>query len=123
MDPVWSPDGERVLFSGADVGTAFPVKAVRADGSPSDAPRLTLTRGARHLAFAPAGRTLVVLRGDIRHKDLWEIDLAGGAERRMTELEPSFDVRDFDVAPDGREIVIEQIQDRSDVVLIELPRP
>jgi Tol biopolymer transport system component len=122
VDPAWSPDGEVVVFSGPDVGTAFEVKAIKADGSPFELPRLALTRGARHLAFMPGGRSLLVLRGEIRHKNLWLIDLATGAERQLTELGPGFTVRDFDISPDGRELVLEQVQEHSDIVLLERGR-
>ncbi|HET6413789.1 MAG TPA: protein kinase, partial [Anaeromyxobacter sp.] len=98
VDPAWSPDGDLVAFSGADVGTTFPVKAVRTDGTPYQLPALTLTRGARHLSFAPRRRSLLVLRGEIRHKDLWLVELEGGVERQVTDLPPDFDVRDFDVS-------------------------
>ncbi len=122
VDPAWSPDGDIVAFSGADVGTTFPVKAVKADASAYRLPAVTLTRGARHLSFMPQRRSLVVLRGEIRHKNLWLIDLETGGEHQVTDLAPDFEVRDFDVSPDGREIVLEQVQQQSDVVLIELPR-
>ena len=118
-DPAWSPDGEIVAFSGADIGTTFPVKAVRADGSAYPQSALTLTRSARHVAFMPQDRSLLVLRGDLRHKDLWLVDLAAGAEHQVTALAPDFDVCDFDVSPDGREIVLERKQVQSDIVLIE----
>jgi hypothetical protein len=36
-------------------------------------------------------------------------------------LPPDFDVRDFDVSPDGEEAVLERVQERSDVVLLDLP--
>ena len=121
-DPAWSPDGEIVVFSGADIGTTFPVKAVRADAGAYPQPALTLTRSARHVAFMPQGRSLLVLRGKISHKDLWLVDLAGGVEHQVTALAPDFDVCDFDVSPDGREIVLERTQAQSDIVLIERPR-
>ena len=50
-DPIWSPSGQFLVYSGADVGTTFPVKAVNADGTPHDLPKLILTRGARRLVF------------------------------------------------------------------------
>jgi len=123
VDPAWSPQGDFVAFSGADVGTTFPIRAVKADGSAFSLPAVTLTRGARHLCFLPQRRALLVLRGEIGHKDLWQIDLETGSEHRVTELESDFDVRDFDVSPDGQEIVLEQVQERSDVVLIERAGP
>jgi Tol biopolymer transport system component len=123
VDPAWAPDGRFVVYSGPDIGTTFSVKAVTAQAAPHSLPTLTLTRGARHLAFLPGGRTLMLLRGDIQHKDLWLIDLATGTERQLTHLPADFDIRDFDVSPDGREVILERSQERSDVVLMDLPRP
>jgi Tol biopolymer transport system component len=122
VDPAWSPDGGIVVFSGADVGTTFPLKAVTAAGDPHRLPQLTLTRGARRVVFLPNGRSLVVMRGELRHKNLWAIDLDTGAERQLTNFAPGFDIRDFDIGPDGREIVVEQVQEHSDIVLIERAR-
>jgi Tol biopolymer transport system component len=123
IDPAWAPDGRFVVYSGPDIGTTFSVKAVTAEGAPYAMPALILTRGARHLAFLPGGRALVLLRGDIQHKDLWLIDLETGVERKLTNLAPEFDIRDFDISPDGREVVLERVQERSNVVLLDLPRP
>jgi dipeptidyl aminopeptidase/acylaminoacyl peptidase len=64
----------------------------------------------------------VVLRGDIEHKDLWLIDLDTGTERRLTDLPPEFDIRDFDISRDGHEVVLDRVQERSDVVLMDIPR-
>ncbi|MGH9714882.1 MAG: DNA-binding protein [Candidatus Acidiferrales bacterium] len=122
LDPTWAPDGRFIVYSGPDVGTTFSVKAVSADATEHSLPPLTLTRGARHLAFLPGGGTLVLLRGEIQHKNLWLIDLETGAERQLTNLPPDFDIRDFDISPDGREVVLERAQDLSDVVLLDLSR-
>jgi len=121
-EPVWAPDGRVLLYSGPDVGTTFAVKAVTAEGRPHPLPSLTLSRGERHLAFLPGGRELVVLRGEIGHKDLWVIDLTSGAERQLTHFNREFNVRDFDISPDGREAVLEQVHEASDIVLIERAR-
>jgi Tol biopolymer transport system component len=123
VDPAWAPDGGFVVYSGADIGTTFSVKAVTGEAAIHPLPDLTLTRGARHLAFLPGGRALVVLRGDIQHKNLWLIDLETGAERQLTNLPPDFNISNFDISPDGSEIVLERVQEHSDVVLLDIPRP
>jgi Tol biopolymer transport system component len=121
IDPAWASDGQLLVYSGPDVGTTFGLMAV-ADGSTHPLQTIMLTRGARHVAFLPGRHAVVALRGEIEHKDLWLIDLETGAEKQLTHLPPEFDVRDFDVSPDGREVVLERVQARSDIVLMDLPR-
>ena len=122
VDPVWSPRGDFLVYSGADVGTTFPVQAVDAAGSRHAIPNLTLSRGARRLRFLPGRSAIVLMRGGIQHKNLWLIDLDTGSERQLTDLSPAFNIRDFDVFADGREIVVERVQEQSDIVLIEVKR-
>jgi Tol biopolymer transport system component len=122
-DPAWAPDGRYVVYTGPDIGTTFAVRAVTSEATPHPLPPLQLTRGARHVAFLPGGSSLVVLRGDMRHKDLWLIDLQTGAETQLTNLPADFDARDFDISPDGHEVVLERTLERSDVVMLDLPRP
>ncbi|MFL6437178.1 MAG: hypothetical protein ACJ71Q_06330 [Terriglobales bacterium] len=118
-DPAWSSDGSFVVYSGPDIGTTFSVKAVTATAAAHPLPPLSLSRGARHLAFLPGGRDLVLLKGDIQHKNLSVIDLKSGAEHQLTNLPPDFDIHDFDISPDGREAVLERVQERSDIVLLQ----
>src|SRR6185437_8136688 len=108
-DPAWAPDGSTLLYSGADIGTTFPVTAASA-GATRATHALTLTRGARHLAFLPGGRLVVFLRGDLRHRDLWQLDLQTGAQQPLVQFPGDFDIADFDVAPDGHEAVVERVQ-------------
>jgi hypothetical protein len=61
-----------------------------------------------------------VLRGEIQHKNLWLIDLQTGTERQLTNLPSDFDISDFDISSDGREAVLERVQVRSDIVLLDL---
>jgi Tol biopolymer transport system component len=122
VDPVWSPDGRFVVYSGPDIGTTLPVRAAAADGRPYAIPSLILTRGARRLAVLRDPSTLIVLRGDIGHKDLWAIDLQGRGERQLTALPPDFAVNDFDVSADGSEVILDKVDNNSDIALIELPR-
>ncbi len=120
QDPVWSPSGTFVAFSGADIGTTFAVSAVTPDGRPYHLGHdLRLTRGARRLVFTREGR-LVVLKGEINHKDLSLIDLATQDEQPLTDVPRQVDIRDFDISADGTEVVLERSQEDSDVVLFEL---
>jgi Tol biopolymer transport system component len=121
LDPVWAPDGRFLIYSGPDIGTTFSAKAVTPESAPQLLPGLTLTRGGRHFALLSGGRELVVLRGEIQHKNIWLINLNTGDERQLTNLPPDFDVRDFDIAPNGRDVVLERMQDRSEVVMLDLP--
>ena len=123
VDPAWAPDGRFVVYSGADIGTAYPVRAATADAVAYPLPALTLTRGARRLAFLHGGRELVFLRGDIRHKNLWSMYMGTAAERQLTYLPADFDIRDFDISKDGPEVVLERVQEHSEVVLVDLHRP
>jgi hypothetical protein len=45
-----------------------------------------------------------------------------GAEHQLTDLPAKFEIGDFDVSPDGKEIVLDQIQDSSSIALLELTR-
>ena len=123
VDPVSAPDGSFLVYSGPDIGTTFSVKSVTPEGKPHTLPPVKLTRGARHLAFLPGGRSLVVLGREIQHKNLWVIDRQTGAERQLTNLPADFEINDFDISPDGHEVVLERVQDRSDIVMLDLSRP
>ena len=128
LDPAWGPRGEFLVYSGMDPGTTFPVKAVSPAGQPHPIPELKLSRGgalgvtqvgARRLRFVPGQAALVVLRGDIQHKDLWATDLTTGEWRQLTNFGRDIVIGDFDVAPDGRSVVFERVQERSDIVVID----
>jgi Tol biopolymer transport system component len=120
IDPVWSPDGRFLIYSGADVGTTFPLRAVAVDGRPYPIPPLILTRGARRVVFRPDARSIVVLRGEVGHKNFWLVDLRTGAERQITELAPDIVIRDFDLSSDGSAVLFDRVEDRSQIALIEL---
>ena len=119
IDPVWSPDGQFLLYSGADVGTTFPLRAAAPDGRPYPLPSVMLTRGARRVAFFRDSQTLVILAGEIGHKNFSLLDLRTGARRALHELPEEFVVRDFDVSPDGMEIVFDRVQVNSHLAMIE----
>ncbi len=121
IDPIWSPSGQFLVYSGADVGTTFSVKAVNADGTPHELPKLILTRGARRLAFLGGEDALVILKGEISHKEFWLVNLKTGRERQLTNLGRELDIGDFDVSKDGREIIFDRAREESAIVLFDQP--
>ena len=122
IDPVWSPDGRFLVYSGPDIGTTFPMRAAAPDGRPYAIPSLILTRGARRFVILKDPPALVVLRGEIGHKDLWAVDLQGHGERQLTALPPDFIVDDFDISADGSELILNKVENNSDMALIERSR-
>jgi Tol biopolymer transport system component len=120
LDPTWSPSGQFLVYSGADVGTTFPVKAVNADGTPREVPKLVLSRGERRLVFPGGENELIVLKGDISHKNFWSFDLLSGGTRQLTNLARGLTIGDFDVSADGREIIFDRTREDSDIVLFDL---
>jgi Tol biopolymer transport system component len=122
LDPVWSPSGRFLIYSGADVGTTFHLNAVAVDGTPHPLPDVVLSRGARRVAFLGADDALVTLKGDMSYKELWVRDLGTGRERQLTALGRGYTIGDFDISANGRELVFDRSSDESDVVLIERPK-
>jgi Tol biopolymer transport system component len=119
LDPAWSPDGRYLVYSGADVGTTFPVRAVGPDGRPYGMATLILTRGARRVVFSRKSGSLVVLRGEIGHKNFWLMDPATGTERQLTDLPANFEVGNFDVSADETEIIFDRVLENSTLALID----
>ncbi len=61
------------------------------------------------------------MKGNVSQKDFWSLDLKTGQERQLTNLDRGFTIGDFDISPDGREIVFDRIREESDIVLFDLP--
>jgi Tol biopolymer transport system component len=117
-DPSWSPVGDLLVYAGPQVGVTFDVGAVTSDGKPRRIPKLTLTRGARRISFRPDGGALVVVLGQLDNRDFSLFDLDTGSQRKLTSFGREFAIGDFDVAPDGREIVFDRRAETSDVLQI-----
>ena len=117
-DPSWSPGG-LIAYARPQVGVTFDVGVVTSDGKPYPIPKVTLTRGARRISFWPDGGALVVLAGEIGNRDFSVVDLETGNQRTVTGFGREIAVGDFDVAPDGREIVFDRPAESSDILLID----
>jgi serine/threonine protein kinase len=119
--PVWSPDGKFLVYVGAQVGTTFPLRAATADGKPYPIPELVLSLGARRFSFLPGRPVLIVLKGEVWHKNFWRIDLETRQQRQLTNFNREYLISDFDVSPDGQEIVFSRTKENSNIVLIDIP--
>ena len=122
-NPVWSPNGRFILFSGTARGRSVPLNAITPDGRPFPLPfsNLLVDRLGDSYRFLPGGESLVVKLGGFRRQDFWLFDLATGARRQLTRLRPGESVSRFDVSPDGKRIVFERVRENSDIALIEVP--
>jgi Tol biopolymer transport system component len=120
MDPVWSPDGRFLVFSLRGSGPTDRLGAITAEGKPHALPELNLPRSSRFV-FLPGRPVLLVLKGELWLKNFWRIDLNSGEQRKLTNFSRDFLISDFDVSPDGKEIVFGRLRDNSNVVLIDLP--
>ncbi len=117
-DPNWSSDGTLLVYSDANVGTTFALKAVNADGTPHKLPPITLPRASKRISFVPGRRALIVLQGEMRHVNFWHVDLDTGRQRQLTDFGREFTIGDFDVTAAG-EILFDRRRDNSDIALIE----
>ena len=121
-NPVWSPDGSLIAYSGPNVFTLTPLLGVRPDGTPVEMPPIRTHRDGERLRFLPNGSGLIYMHGAdaTPWQDFWLLDLKTGNTRRLTQLNDRNQMRTFDVTPDGRQIVFDRWRENSAVVLIDL---
>jgi serine/threonine protein kinase len=120
LNPVWSPNGDLIVYNGAQVNVVMPLLAVRPDGEPVELPRIDLFRWGQRARFVPDGSGLVYMQGQGPAQDFWLLDLTTLRSRRLTRLGAAATMMTFDVTPDGERIVFDRLSEDSDIVLIEL---
>ncbi len=121
LDPVWSPRGDLIVYSGPQVFTLAPLLAVHPDGTPAKLPEINVQREGERARFLPDGTGLVYMLGNtMAEQDFWLLDLGTMRSRRLTRLSSSAVMRTFDISPDGRRIVFDRLTEDSDIFLIDL---
>jgi Tol biopolymer transport system component len=70
----------------------------------------------------PNGKALIALVGNLGAQNFFWVDLESARQRQMTDFKPGFVIQNFDVSPDGTQIVFDRQRDNSDIVLMNLQR-
>ena len=121
LDPVWSPRGDLIVYSGPQLFTLAPLLAVHPDGTPAKLPEINVQREGERARFLPDGTGLVYMLGNtLAEQDFWLLDLGTMRSRRLTRLSSSAAMRTFDITPDGSRIVFDRLSEDSDIFLIDL---
>ena len=121
-DPVWSPLGDLIVYTGANVSVDAPLLAIRADGTNVGLPAIRLRVEGKRYRFLPDGLALVYAQGPFPAQDFWLLDLVTKRSRQLSRLTNFAATQSFDVTADGKQIVFDRVRENSDVVLIDLAR-
>ena len=121
-DPVWSPQGDLIAYTGANVSVDAPLLAIRADGTKFELPAIRLRIGGQRYRFVPDRLALVYAQGPFPAQDFWLLDLATRKSRQLSRLSDSASTQSFDVTADGKLIVFDRVRENADIVLVDLAR-
>jgi len=122
-NPVWSPDGTLIVYTGPVVGPVGSLITVHADGTPGEGLNIQVRVNTEHYRFMPDRPQLVYIPtpDQVSPENFWLLDLPSKKARQLSSVN-SRSTRTFDITPDGRHITFDRLKDNSDIVLIDLPQ-
>ena len=118
LDPIWSPTGDLIVYTGPNVGSQAALLAIRPDGTEADLPGIQVRRegGGSRARFLRDGTGLVYMQGNTLAQDFWLLDLATKERRQLTKLNDQAAMWSFDLSPDGKQIVFDRSRYNSHIV-------
>ena len=121
LNPVWSPNGDLIVYSGKQISGFSTLEAVRMDGTKVDMPEIKVwVRGERY-RFMPDGSKLIYTEGWFTVQNFWMLDMETMVSRQLTDIKKNSPTRTFDISPDGKSIIYDKLEEKVNIVLIELP--
>ena len=121
-NPVWSPDGILIVYSEQQGSGLFEVKAITPDKVPVDIPTFQVSYNIGTSYRFLNEKTLVALAGIIGAQNFFRVDLESRQLRRLTDLKGGFMIQNFDLSPDGKQIVFDPLRNNADIFLMNLAR-
>ena len=121
-NPIWSPDGSVIVYTGPVVASLGTLVMVHADGTPAEALDIKVRVGTEHYRFVPGRQQLVYIPtpSQVVPENFWILDLETKKTRQLAEFN-SRSTRTFDITADGSAITFDRLKDNSNLVLIDLP--
>ena len=124
-NPMWSPNGRFIVYSEPLQGSTFVTKAITPDKVSVPIPDIRVSYlTSTPYRFAPDGNALIFLKegafaGGARN--FYIMDFKTRQERQLTNLDPGFLTRSFDLMPGGR-IIFDRLRENSNLAVIDLVR-
>jgi Tol biopolymer transport system component len=87
LNPVWSPNGELIVYAGMDVGGKAPLRAITSAGNAVDLPAIQTSANGERFRFTPDGKGLVYMQGGFGAQDFRLLNLTTRQTRQLTHDE------------------------------------